>query len=117
MQPLGTDEAEIFVDSKRRNVVDLCFQRDLIVSLAVHSQAREALWYLIRISGNHCINSHAYKLGGDAFAAVLGLSGQHGDVASHRSAAMGLELADDDSNQLVVLIESLRTAVSLTPRS
>jgi hypothetical protein len=61
---------------------------------------------------NHPINSHPHELGGDASTSVLGAGGQHGDVASHGPAAVGLEFADDDSDDVVIFVQGLRSIIN-----
>jgi len=62
------------------------------------------LAYFVCILLNHLANSHAYELRSDAFTTVFGAGGEHGDIASHGSATVGFEFADDDAYEVVVLV-------------
>lgn len=84
VQTLAPQKAQPFVQLQRRLVCNLCLQHNLI-----------------RVARSHGIDGHAHKFRRDSLAAVRFADGEHSNVAAEGAAAVGLEFADDDADELV----------------
>lgn len=68
--------------------------------------------YLISLLLEHPIHGLAHQLRSNSLTTVLRLHSQHSDVASHRAATVRLEFADDDTDELVIVVQSHKAQVS-----
>lgn len=108
MQLFSPQEAQALVELERRNVVCFSLERNLHDISTVYSVLQRLVTHLICVLGYHGIHGHAHKLSGNSLAAVRFVDGQHGDVAAKWTAAMNLQLADYDTNEVVISVDSLR---------
>jgi hypothetical protein len=90
MEALAPQEAQALVELETGGIGDFGLENDFV-----------------GVSSSHGVDGQAYELGSDAAAAIRLLDGQHGDVAAEGTAAVGLELADDDADEVGVGIVGL----------
>lgn len=60
--------------------------------------------YLISVFGDHLLDGHLDQRSGNAVATVVLSRCQHGNIATHGPASVRFELANDDSDQVVIIV-------------
>lgn len=107
MQAFGSQEAEVLVDAQGWDVVDFGFEGDLTRMSVGDQIGLDGRAYLICIFCNHLLNCSLNQSSGNALAAILLTCGEHSDVAAHGATTVRFQLAYDDSDQVVLVIEGL----------